>query len=197
MAGAQIKLLALLEEWSPYADSAASSETSADSSFPIIPTSEDVTRITQRMYEQSAARRALGMKSRAIVQKSFSGERYLREHEQMLWIGKARYDMARATGTWPATLLPAPKTVQLVDVTSARAQAGLGESLKIPSLAYGMSSETPSMATDVTPESGIEARLHFAEQEAIKSPQRAMVKIVEMGKMGHESVLSGSGQNWV
>jgi hypothetical protein len=33
------------------------------------------------------------MMARSIVQKSFGGERYLREHEQMLWIGKACYEM--------------------------------------------------------------------------------------------------------
>lgn len=197
MARAQIKLLALLEEWSAYADSTASSEATSDSSFPTNPTSEDVARITQRMYEQSAARRALGMRSRAIVQKSFSGERYLREHEQMLWIGKARYDMARATVSRPVTLLPARRAVQLVDLTSARVQAGPGESLQIPSLAYGMSSETPSMATDFTLGSGIEARLQIAEQEVIKSSGRAVVKIVEVGHRRQDSVISGSGQNWV
>jgi hypothetical protein len=49
--------------------------------------------ITKRMYEKVEQRKALGMRSREIVQKSFGGERYLREHEQMLWIGKARYDL--------------------------------------------------------------------------------------------------------
>ncbi|RLM00592.1 hypothetical protein CFD26_102102 [Aspergillus turcosus] len=47
------------------------------------------------MYEKSEHRRKLGMMTRNIVQKSFSGDRYLREHEQMLWIGKATKTMAR------------------------------------------------------------------------------------------------------
>ena len=66
MARAQIKLLALLEEWAPYADEGVGSE---DASFPENPTSEDVARITQRMYDQTDARRRLGMKARKIVQK--------------------------------------------------------------------------------------------------------------------------------
>lgn len=121
----------------------------------------------------------------------------------MLWIGKARYDMARAISSRPTTLLPAPRPVQLVDVTSARVQAELGgggrhdESLQIPSLAYGMSSETPSMATDFTPGSGLEARLQIAEQEEIKKPERAVVKIVEVGHRRQDSVMGGSSQNWV
>jgi hypothetical protein len=115
----------------------------------------------------------------------------------MLWIGKARYDMARATVSRPVTLLPARRAVQLVDLTSARVQAGPGESLQIPSLAYGMSSETPSMATDFTPGSRIEERLQIAEQEVIKSPGRAVVNIVEVGHRRQDSVMSGSGQNWV
>ncbi|EKD19488.1 hypothetical protein MBM_02725 [Drepanopeziza brunnea f. sp. 'multigermtubi' MB_m1] len=94
MARAQIKILALLEEWSPYADvDAIKSPETGDSTFPPDPTPADVARITRRMYEQSDARRRLGMRSREIVQKSFSGDRYLREHEQMLWIGKAKKDM--------------------------------------------------------------------------------------------------------
>jgi hypothetical protein len=45
------------------------------------------------MYEKTEQRRKLGMMARSIVQKSFGGERYLREHEQMLWIGKACHEM--------------------------------------------------------------------------------------------------------
>jgi hypothetical protein len=51
------------------------------------------------MYTKSEHRRKLGMMTRKIVQKSFSGDRYLREHEQMLWIGKSAKMMAsRAAG---------------------------------------------------------------------------------------------------
>ncbi|KAF2273409.1 uncharacterized protein EI97DRAFT_383718 [Westerdykella ornata] len=90
LARAQINLLAMLDEWAQYA------EDDPDHPAPILPpkpTPRDVEIITKRMYEKSEQRRKLGMMARSIVQKSFGGERYLREHEQMLWIGKAHYEM--------------------------------------------------------------------------------------------------------
>lgn len=99
MARAQIEMLALLGEWSEHADTNA---LTTDSSFPEKPSPADVDRITKRMYEQAGARRRLGMKTREIVQKSFSGDRYLREHEQMLWIGKARYDVSHPLSIYSA-----------------------------------------------------------------------------------------------
>jgi hypothetical protein len=199
MARSQIKLLALLEEWSKYADNTLNSERTGDSSFPVNPTPEDVARITQRMYEQSDARRALGMKSRAIVQKSFSGDRYLREHEQMLWVGKARQDMSRLTSSQPTTLITAPRPVQLANITSQRVQSGSEVILhdeSLPSLAFGTSSSRPSMATDFTP--GPPARFQIAEQEWIKSPQRAVVKIVNIGRrMTDNSITGGSSHDGI
>ena len=93
LARAQINFLALLDEWAPYANDPAGfvAPTIGDK-----PSPEVVEQITRRMYEKTEERKALGMRSRDIVQKSFGGERYLREHEQMLWIGKARYDLLRA-----------------------------------------------------------------------------------------------------
>ncbi|KAF2205298.1 hypothetical protein GQ43DRAFT_35562 [Delitschia confertaspora ATCC 74209] len=90
LARAQINLLAMLDEWAQYADD------DPNTPVPILPhkpTPRDVEIITKRMYQKSEHRRKLGMMARSIVQKSFGGERYLREHEQMLWIGKARYEM--------------------------------------------------------------------------------------------------------
>ncbi|KAL5424690.1 hypothetical protein PMIN04_003073 [Paraphaeosphaeria minitans] len=90
LARAQINLLAMLDEWAQYA------EDPPDEPAPILPhkpTPQDVEIITRRMYEKTEQRRKLGMMARTIVQKSFGGERYLREHEQMLWIGKACYEM--------------------------------------------------------------------------------------------------------
>lgn len=90
LARAQINLLAMLDEWAQYA------EDSPDQPAPILPpkpTLRDVEIITKRMYDKTEQRRKLGMMARSIVQKSFGGERYLREHEQMLWIGKACYEM--------------------------------------------------------------------------------------------------------
>lgn len=89
LARAQINLLALLDQWTKYADDP---EDQPAPTLPINPTTSDVERITQRMYDKSEQRRALGMMARKIVQQSFSGERYLREHEQMLWVGKAKSD---------------------------------------------------------------------------------------------------------
>jgi glycosyltransferase involved in cell wall biosynthesis len=90
LARAQINLLAMLDEWAQFAGD------SVDSPAPVLPhqpTPRDVEIITRRMYEKTEQRRKLGMMARSIVQKSFGGERYLREHEQMLWIGKACYEM--------------------------------------------------------------------------------------------------------
>jgi hypothetical protein len=89
MARAQINLLAMLDDWAQYAeDNGAPAPI-----LPHKPTPKDVDIITKRMYEKTVQRRKLGMMARSIVQKSFGGERYLREHEQMLWIGKACYEM--------------------------------------------------------------------------------------------------------
>ena len=90
LARAQINLLAMLDEWAQYA------EDTPDKPAPVLPhkpTPKDVEIITRRMYEKTEQRRKLGMMARTIVQKSFGGERYLREHEQMLWIGKSCYEM--------------------------------------------------------------------------------------------------------
>lgn len=85
LARAQIHLLGMIGEWAQYAG-----DTGPAPVLPASPTPEDVQAITQRMYEKKAQLRNLGMMARDIVQKSFSGDRYLREHEQMLWIGKHR-----------------------------------------------------------------------------------------------------------
>jgi hypothetical protein len=89
LARAQINLLAMLGQWAKYAEDTPGMPAPV---LPIVPTERDVDIITRRMYEKSNQRRALGMMARTIVQSSFSGERYLREHEQMLWVGKSRYD---------------------------------------------------------------------------------------------------------
>jgi hypothetical protein len=89
LARAQINLLAMLDEWAQYADD----DGAPAPVLPHKPTPQDVEIITRRMYEKTEQRRKLGMMARSIVQKSFGGERYLREHEQMLWIGKACHEM--------------------------------------------------------------------------------------------------------
>lgn len=104
MARAQINLLAMLDEWAQYA------EDGPGVSAPVLPhkpTPRDVEIITRRMYEKSQHRRKLGMMARNIVQKSFGGERYLREHEQMLWIGKSYYEMLDVEKQQPPPRNPA------------------------------------------------------------------------------------------
>ncbi|CAL3966239.1 unnamed protein product [Diplocarpon coronariae] len=85
LARAQINILAMIGEWAKYADDKPGQKAPI---LPFKPGPEDVAIITARMYEKQEQRRKLGLMARNIVQKAFSGERYLREHEQMLWIGK-------------------------------------------------------------------------------------------------------------
>jgi hypothetical protein len=188
MARAQIKLLALLEEWQPYAEEGVGSD---DSSFPQDPTPEDVTRITQRMYDQADARRRLGLKARGIVQKSFSGDRYLRLHEQMLWIGKARKDMSRHDNSRPTTIIPIPRPVLLTEMTTAPIETPTlpGED-SLPSLAFGNSSRMPSSIRTSLVASTV-GRITTAEQEWVKRPQPVMVKVVNMGLRRDSRTVSG------
>ncbi|KAE8441936.1 hypothetical protein EG329_004144 [Mollisiaceae sp. DMI_Dod_QoI] len=187
LARAQIKLLALLDEWGQYADTPSSSST-ANSSFPETPTPEDVARITMRMYEQSNARRRLGMRAREIVQKSFSGERYLREHEQMLWIGKAKRDFglpldqrrtARMTTPAPVTISGldrlAPKHKQDARNLSLNLnRQSVGNLDSLPSLEYEGSSIRPTstLTSRVASDFG---QLVISEQEKLKRPQAAVI----------------------
>lgn len=94
LARAQINILALLGKWSAFAEDAPGT------SAPILaypnPTPEQVQQISQRMYDKQEHRRRLGMLGRDNVLKNFSSERYLREHEQMLWIGKYRSQSYRS-----------------------------------------------------------------------------------------------------
>lgn len=85
LALAQIRLLAMLGPWAKYCD-----EMNAPM-MPVIFDEENVEWITQRMYEKTKERHELGLKSREVILKSFSGARYLREHEQMYWLGNFRY----------------------------------------------------------------------------------------------------------
>lgn len=183
MARAQIKLLALLGEWAQYEDP---NQETKDSSFPDDPTPDDVARITKRMYEQQDARRALGMCTRAIVQKSFSGDRYLREHEQMLWIGKARKDMA-CPGTSPrASTSPMP-IAKPVRVSNTPSQVVLptirvnreSANDSLPSLAFGNTSAMPSIMTDIVPSTM--ADVATGERIWMDKPQPVVVSIADKG----------------
>lgn len=81
LARAQINVLAMMGQWAQYTDD--------KDNPPVLPidfTPEDVKTITKRMHDKSEDRRKLGLKCRAVVLRSFHGNRYLREHEQMYWI---------------------------------------------------------------------------------------------------------------
>ncbi|KAB8236516.1 glycosyltransferase family 4 protein [Aspergillus alliaceus] len=85
LAQAQIRILALLDEWAPFAEDEAGHQ---PPKLSLRPTPEEVEQISRRMYAKTNQRRRLGMRGRSNVLNSFSSDRYLREHEQMLWIGK-------------------------------------------------------------------------------------------------------------
>ncbi|KAF2157779.1 glycosyltransferase family 4 protein [Myriangium duriaei CBS 260.36] len=91
LARAQITLLAMLGPWTAY--------THDDTPPPPLPdtfTPNDVEWITKRMYEKQEDRKALGLKLREVVLRSFHGKRYLREHEQMYWIQRKQTETRRA-----------------------------------------------------------------------------------------------------
>jgi glycosyltransferase involved in cell wall biosynthesis len=94
LARAQINILALLGKWAPHAEDAPGA-TVPVLSYPN-PTPREVKAISDRMYAKKDQRRILGMKGRENVLNNFSSHRYLREHEQMLWIGKHRSPAFRA-----------------------------------------------------------------------------------------------------
>jgi len=202
MARAQIKILALLEEWAVYANPNKCSPGTLDSSFPEEPTPEDVARITRRMYDQVDARRALGMRSREIVQKSFSGDRYLREHEQMLWIGKARKDMCMPGSSRPSHRMATPAPVRISNLAGSTAnpprpsmqqnesrlsnqtstRISRSNDSSLPSLAFGNSSTMPtSIMTDMVPSTL--GPVLIGEQEWIKKPL-GVVNIVDINGSG-------------
>lgn len=85
LARAQIRVLALLEQWSPFAED---KEGDTVPKLEFHPTPEEIRVIRDRMYAKQEQRRKFGMKGRDNVLNSFSSHRYLREHEQMLWLGK-------------------------------------------------------------------------------------------------------------
>jgi len=108
------------------------------------------------MYSQTDARRRLGMRGREIVQKSFNGERYLREHEQMLWIGRAMKDMRRcsigARELVPETFVEnIPEKYRNSEIMGYRASVGTGMSQALTlSLEPPGSRLTPDKSTDGT-----------------------------------------------
>ncbi|PYI09575.1 glycosyl transferase [Aspergillus sclerotiicarbonarius CBS 121057] len=96
LASAQIRVMALLGEWSKFA---GDEEGYVAPSLGLRPSPEEVQQISQRMYEKVEQRRQFGMQGRDNVLKSFSSHRYLREHEQMLWLGKYQSQSYVARGS--------------------------------------------------------------------------------------------------
>ena len=96
LASAQIRVMALLGEWSKFA---GDEEGYVPPSLGLRPSPEEVKQISQRMYEKVEQRRQFGMQGRDNVLKSFSSHRYLREHEQMLWLGKYQSQSYVARGS--------------------------------------------------------------------------------------------------
>ena len=107
LARAQVGILALLDEWAKFGDGDERPKMS------YTPSREEVDMIQARMYEQRSARRRLGMMGRENVQSSFSSERYLREHEQMLWIGKDASPSYRAKSVRGTPAMSARSTMML------------------------------------------------------------------------------------
>ncbi|KAL5333162.1 hypothetical protein BJX70DRAFT_403870 [Aspergillus crustosus] len=85
LARAQLRVLALLGQWSPFAEDPAGTVVPT---LEFHPTEDQIAAISARMYAKVEQRRKFGMLGRANVQNSFSSDRYLREHEQLLWLGK-------------------------------------------------------------------------------------------------------------
>jgi hypothetical protein len=245
LARAQINLLAMLGEWQEYADpdalaiiSSSASSNYSDSvsgsgteglrepssalqsltKLPESPTKEEVEIITRRMYEQTAARRRLGMRASAIVQKSFSGERYLREHEQMLWVGKAKKDMRRAaeghtllmneavltpvdvsvrTGNGLTDFVKVARGTRDIPVAERVAESSIGSRALIeypPSLGFGTSSEETSLLTDSG--SIIPRHPEAVGSQVIRTPPEASINIKRLRREKRRvssSVGSGAG----
>ncbi|KAI7152996.1 glycosyltransferase family 4 protein [Hortaea werneckii] len=90
LARAQLSVLAMMGSWAQHTQSGESAP------LPDTFSTEDVERITKRMYEKAGDRRMLGLKLREVVLRSFHGHRYLREHEQMYWIQRRRAEIRRS-----------------------------------------------------------------------------------------------------
>jgi len=95
LARAQINVMGLLDEWKEFGEDEPGF---VPPSLGQDPRPEDVALIRRRMDEKKECRRKLGMRGRENVFENFSCERYLREHEQMLWVGKYNSPSWRAKG---------------------------------------------------------------------------------------------------
>lgn len=92
LARAQLSILSMLGPWAQY-----TIDKIAPPPLPDSFKAEDIEWISRRMYEKAEDRRALGLKLRDVVLRSFHGQRYLREHEQMYWIQRHWSEIRRAS----------------------------------------------------------------------------------------------------
>ena len=105
LARAQLSVMGLLGEWAPFG---GDPEGFVVPKLGLNPKPEEVKEIQKRIYEKQDKRRQLGMLGRTNVLKNFSADRYLREHEQMLWIGKYR-----SQSYWIRTSAPASSNTSM------------------------------------------------------------------------------------
>jgi glycosyltransferase involved in cell wall biosynthesis len=91
LARAQLSILGMLGPWAEYTTDKVKPPPLPDSFKPA-----DVAWISARMYAKASDRRALGLKLRDVVLRSFHGQRYLREHEQMYWIQRSWAETRRS-----------------------------------------------------------------------------------------------------
>jgi glycosyltransferase involved in cell wall biosynthesis len=91
LARAQLSILGMLGPWAEY-----TTDKIEPPPLPDVFEPEDVEWILERMYEKADDRRALGLKLRDVVLRSFHGSRYLREHEQMYWIQRSWAETRRS-----------------------------------------------------------------------------------------------------
>jgi glycosyltransferase involved in cell wall biosynthesis len=91
LARAQLSILGMLGPWAEYTTDKIKPPPLPDLFKP-----QDVMWILARMYEKASDRRALGLKLRDVVLRSFHGQRYLREHEQMYWIQRSWAETRRS-----------------------------------------------------------------------------------------------------
>lgn len=112
LAGAQIRVLALLGQWAAFAED---NDGYTPPTLSLQPSPEEVQQISRRMYDKAEQRRKLGLLGRENIYKNFSSERYLREHEQMLWLGKYRsrvFDCEQSSGSSGTKLEPSTVVVE-------------------------------------------------------------------------------------
>jgi glycosyltransferase involved in cell wall biosynthesis len=92
LARAQLSILSMLGPWTEF-----TTEKIPPPPLPDVFKPADVAWITKRMYDKTDERRALGLKLRDVVLRSFHGQRYLREHEQMYWIQRSWAETRRSS----------------------------------------------------------------------------------------------------